>query len=62
MLLLLSHLIERGRGRTIADSARQGGSVPEHAAEPLRQAQRMTIGEFPHPFAWAAFGLTGVPR
>ncbi|HYB41078.1 MAG TPA: CHAT domain-containing protein, partial [Candidatus Methylomirabilis sp.] len=28
----------------------------------LRQAQRDTMRAFPHPFAWAAFGLTGVPR
>jgi CHAT domain-containing protein len=31
-------------------------------AEALRQAQLETIRAFPHPFAWAAFGLTGVPR
>ncbi|MBI2544136.1 MAG: CHAT domain-containing protein, partial [Candidatus Rokubacteria bacterium] len=31
-------------------------------ADALRQAQRQVTGEFPHPFAWAAFGLTGVPR
>ena len=31
-------------------------------AAALRQAQRATMAEFPHPFAWAAFGLTGVPR
>ena len=30
-------------------------------AEALRQAQRATMAEFPHPFAWAAFGLTGTP-
>jgi CHAT domain-containing protein len=30
--------------------------------EALRQAQRETLVAFPHPFAWAAFGLTGVPR
>jgi len=30
-------------------------------AEALRQAQRATMAEFPHPFAWAAFGLTGAP-
>jgi CHAT domain-containing protein len=30
-------------------------------AEALRQAQRATMAEFPHPFAWAAFGLTGLP-
>ena len=27
----------------------------------LRQAQRTIMPEFPHPFAWAGFGLTGVP-
>ena len=31
-------------------------------AEALRQAQTATMKGFPHPFAWAAFGLTGVPR
>jgi CHAT domain-containing protein len=30
-------------------------------AAALRQAQRATMAEFPHPFAWAAFGLTGTP-
>lgn len=30
--------------------------------EALRQAQRAVLAEFPHPFAWAAFGLTGAPR
>jgi CHAT domain-containing protein/Tfp pilus assembly protein PilF len=30
-------------------------------AAALRQAQRATMAEFPHPFAWAAFGLTGAP-
>jgi len=30
-------------------------------AAALRQAQRATMTEFPHPFAWAAFGLTGMP-
>ena len=36
-----------------------------HGADPieaLRQAQRETLVAFPHPFAWAAFGLTGLPR
>lgn len=28
----------------------------------LRRAQLATMKEFPHPFAWAAFGLTGTPR
>lgn len=31
-------------------------------ADALRQAQRTTMRDFPHPFFWAAFGLTGVPR
>ncbi len=31
-------------------------------AEALRRAQRATMAEFPHPFAWAGFGLTGSPR
>lgn len=30
--------------------------------EALREAQLETLRAFPHPFAWAAFGLTGVPR
>jgi CHAT domain-containing protein len=30
--------------------------------EALRQAQLETMRTFPHPYAWAAFGLTGVPR
>lgn len=28
----------------------------------LRAAQRATLAEVPHPSAWAAFGLAGVPR
>jgi CHAT domain-containing protein len=28
----------------------------------LRQAQLATMRDFPHPFAWAAYGLTGVPK
>lgn len=31
-------------------------------AEALRRAQGAAMKEFPHPFAWAAFGLTGAPR
>jgi CHAT domain-containing protein len=31
-------------------------------AEALRQAQRETLRAFPHPYSWAAFTLTGVPR
>jgi CHAT domain-containing protein len=30
--------------------------------EALRQAQIETMVNFSHPFSWAAFGLTGVPR
>jgi CHAT domain-containing protein len=30
--------------------------------EALRQAQLETLLTFPHPFGWAAFGLTGAPR
>ncbi len=30
-------------------------------AQALREAQRLTAKEYGHPFAWAAFGLTGVP-
>ena len=30
------------------------------AAAP-RQAQRATMAEFPHPFAWAGFNVTGAP-
>jgi CHAT domain-containing protein len=33
----------------------------EGAGEALRGAQRAVMGEFTHPYAWAAFGLTGVP-
>jgi CHAT domain-containing protein len=32
------------------------------ATEALRQAQLETMRTFPHPFAWAAFALTGLPR
>ena len=28
----------------------------------LRQAQVETMRAFPHPHAWAAFGLSGLPR
>ncbi len=31
-------------------------------AAALRQAQLETRRAFPHPFAWAGFGLTGIPR
>jgi CHAT domain-containing protein len=31
-------------------------------AEALRQAQRETLKAFSHPYSWAAFTLTGVPR
>jgi CHAT domain-containing protein len=36
-----------------------GGGGPAAA---LRAAQRATMREFDHPFAWAAFGLTGLAR
>lgn len=32
------------------------------AVQALRQAQIKTMGAYPHPFAWAAFGLTGAPQ
>lgn len=32
------------------------------SARALQAAQRATMKEFPHPFAWAGFGLTGVGR
>jgi CHAT domain-containing protein len=31
-------------------------------AEALRQAQSAAMQEFPHPFFWAAFGVTGATR
>ncbi len=31
-------------------------------AEALRGAQSVAMQEFPHPFFWAAFGVTGAPR
>ena len=30
--------------------------------EALRQAQLETLAAFPHPYQWAAFGLSGAPR
>ena len=30
--------------------------------EALRQAQIETMRASPHPYAWAAFGLSGLPR
>ena len=30
--------------------------------EALRQAQLETMASFPHPYQWATFSLTGVPR
>jgi CHAT domain-containing protein len=32
------------------------------AAAALRAAQRALLGEFPHPFSWGAFALSGVSR
>ncbi len=34
----------------------------EGPAQALRAAQRALMVDFPHPFAWAAFGLTGAVR
>jgi CHAT domain-containing protein len=36
----------------------------DHAGpiEALRESQMEAMRAFPHPFAWAAFGLTGLPR
>ena len=31
-------------------------------AEALRQAQLETMRSYPHPYQWAAFNLTGIPR
>jgi CHAT domain-containing protein len=31
-------------------------------ADALREAQRAALTQYPHPFAWAAFGLTGMPE
>ena len=36
--------------------------VAQGPAGALRTAQRALMVDFPHPFAWAAFGLTGAPR
>ena len=30
--------------------------------EALRQAQIEAMATFPHPYSWAAFGLSGAPR
>jgi len=34
----------------------------EGPMQALRQAQLATMRTYPHPFAWAAFGLAGAPR
>jgi hypothetical protein len=34
----------------------------EAAADTLRQAQWVTMRDFPHPFFWAAFSLAGSPQ
>jgi CHAT domain-containing protein/predicted negative regulator of RcsB-dependent stress response len=39
--------------------SRLAGAGP---VEALRQAQIETMATFPHPYSWAAFGLSGVPR
>jgi CHAT domain-containing protein len=36
--------------------------VAQGPAAALRTAQRALLVTFPHPYAWAAFGLTGAPR
>ena len=36
--------------------------LPGGAARALRQAQLEAMKQHPHPFAWAAFVLTGAPR
>jgi len=38
------------------------GLASKGPTEALRAAQRALLADFPHPFAWAAFGLTGAPR
>jgi CHAT domain-containing protein len=30
--------------------------------EALRASQRALMASFPHPYSWAAFGVTGAPR
>lgn len=30
-------------------------------AEALRGSQQAVLKQFPHPFAWATFGVTGAP-
>jgi hypothetical protein len=37
-----------------------GDGPPGACRLALQAAQRAAMKEFPHPFAWAAFGLTGV--
>jgi CHAT domain-containing protein len=39
-----------------------GRLAAENASAALRHAQREALLVFPHPFAWAGFGLTGLPR
>src|SRR5438876_631415 len=43
--------------RAFYDRLDAGGPV-----EALRQAQIETMATFPHPYSWAAFGLSGSPR
>lgn len=38
------------------------GLARADAMQALRLSQLETMRAFPHPYAWAAFGLTGVPR
>ena len=38
------------------------GLGPHGVTETLRAAQRALLVDFPHPFAWAAFSVTGAAR
>ena len=54
--------LEQARLMTVEPVTLQEVQRPGGPAEALRRAQSATMREFPHPFAWAAFGLTGAPR
>jgi hypothetical protein len=43
------------------DASRLRRIISDQNREPLRQAQLKTMKEFPQPFFWAAYGLTGEP-
>jgi len=51
---------------TVVREKERSGATPHHGSlawpleVALQTAQRAAMKEFPHPFAWAAFGLTGV--